>query len=276
MTTTAENKRAAEMTGAIWFKGESMQLHFTSREIQPIHNNCSDAVKLSDCMEAVYDVADLVGLGVDGDITTLLFRDLSAKRASDARRRESNATYTPFTVPDAKSLTPAQKLDLLKKDYVLECFHVGYARECAQPPMSSFPGHVPIGLTASEQEQRRQWVQDYIKECVFIDLGKRAPQTVLALATRQLVVLRHSGCCACCGHDLLGTCATVDHMEPFSANKFQDIKSVQVKLVNTIFNLQPLCFSCHQHKNRCDASNHMNVDVDLAIDIAHCLGYQQS
>ena len=66
MTTTAENKRAAEMTGAVWFKGESMtmQLHFTSREIQPIHNNCSDVVKLSDCMEAAYNVANLVGLTV--------------------------------------------------------------------------------------------------------------------------------------------------------------------------------------------------------------------
>ena len=215
MTTTAENKRAAEMTGAVWFKGEQMQLHFTSREIQQIHNNCSDVVKLFDYMEAVYDVADLVELGVDGDIATLLFRDLSLKRASDARRRESDDTYMPFTVTDAKSLMPAQKLDLLKKGYVLEGFHAGYARECAQPPMSSFPGHVPIGLTASEEEQRRQLVKDYIKERAFINLGKRAPRTVLVLATRQLVVLRHSGCCACCGHDLLGTCATVDHMEPF-------------------------------------------------------------
>ena len=98
----------------------------------------------------------------------MLFRDLSAKRASDARRRESNPTFTPFTVADAKSLTPAQKLDLLKKGYVLEGFHADYARECAQPPMSSFPGHVPIGLTASEEEQRRQWAKDYINERAFI------------------------------------------------------------------------------------------------------------
>jgi hypothetical protein len=64
VTTTAENKRAAEMTGVVWFKGEPMQLHFTSREIQQIQNNCSDVVKLSDCMEAAYNVADLVGLTV--------------------------------------------------------------------------------------------------------------------------------------------------------------------------------------------------------------------
>ena len=142
--------------------------------------------------------------------------------------------------------------------------------------MSRFPGHVPIGLSASEEEQRRQWVEDYINEREFMHLGKRAPRTALALATRQLVVLRYTGCCACCGHDLLGTCATIDHMEPFSANKFQEIKSVHVKLVDSIFNLQSLCFSCRQHENRCDASNHMNVDADLAVDIAHCLGYQQS
>jgi hypothetical protein len=65
----------------------------------------------------------------------------------------------------------------------------------------------------------------------------------------------------------------VDHIEAIACNKFEDFKTAQVRRVNNIDNLQPLCFSCHVHKTKCDASNSMSVDADLAIAMAHCLGY---